>query len=246
MKFTDNSYDMLKELIAGFAETHNIEVSLVTYGVSHKPTTRIDCVKDAHSHEIYIYWNETADMATTVHGILNSLIDTYDLDVAGIYSKWPKTNPYLDYINTDIKVTNTLAHHWIYGGRCNGKTEYMKQLLNIIYGYHPNPMSIKNVIFNNPATIVFWEDGTKTVVKAQDGDVYDPEKGLAMAITKKALGNKGNYCNELKKWLEKYEPSDGPTVINLQIVGDKYREALDAWDEFIRRHGDPVPDGDNN
>ena len=59
---------------------------------------------------------------------------------------------------------------------------------------------IKKVIFNKPATIVFWEDNTKTVVKTQNGEAYDPEKGLAMAITKKALGNKGNYFNEIKKW----------------------------------------------
>ena len=64
---------------------------------------------------------------------------------------------------------------------------------------------IKNVIFNDPATIVFWEDGTKTVVKCQDGDEFDPEKGLAMAIVKKAYGNKGSYCNKLKKWLPKKE-----------------------------------------
>lgn len=63
--------------------------------------------------------------------------------------------------------------------------------------------SIKKVIFNDPATIVMWSDGTKTVVKAQDED-FDPEKGLAMAIAKKALGNKGNYCNEIKKWTETY------------------------------------------
>lgn len=60
--------------------------------------------------------------------------------------------------------------------------------------------SIKNVIFNDPATIIFWDDNTKTVVKAQDED-YDPEKGMAMAIAKKALGNQGNYCNVFKKWL---------------------------------------------
>ena len=65
--------------------------------------------------------------------------------------------------------------------------------------------AIKNVIFNEPATIVFWEDGSKTVVKCQDGDIYDPEKGLAMAISKKALGNQGNYCNEFKKWLSEDE-----------------------------------------
>lgn len=59
---------------------------------------------------------------------------------------------------------------------------------------------IKNVIFNDPATIIFWSDGTKTVVKAE-GEPFDPEKGLAMAIAKRVLGNKGDYYNEFKKWL---------------------------------------------
>lgn len=61
---------------------------------------------------------------------------------------------------------------------------------------------IKKVIFNEPATIVLWNDGTKTVVKCQEGDTYDKEKGLALCIAKKALGNKGNFNNEFKRWLE--------------------------------------------
>ena len=63
---------------------------------------------------------------------------------------------------------------------------------------------IEKVIINNPATIVFWKDGSKTVVKASNEE-FDPEKGLAMAIAKKALGNKGNYFNEIKKWLPEEE-----------------------------------------
>ena len=63
------------------------------------------------------------------------------------------------------------------------------------------PSPIKDVIFNDPATIVFWMDGTKTVVKAQDSEKFDPEKGLAMAIAKKALGNEGNYYEVFKTWL---------------------------------------------
>lgn len=65
-------------------------------------------------------------------------------------------------------------------------------------------LEIKDVIFNPPATIVFWEDGTKTVVKAQEED-FDREKGLAMAITKKALGNEGRYYETIKKWIKKWE-----------------------------------------
>ena len=59
---------------------------------------------------------------------------------------------------------------------------------------------IKDAIYNDPATIVFWEDGTKTVVKCKN-EKFDPEKGLAMAFSKKMLGNKGNYYNLFKKWL---------------------------------------------
>lgn len=63
------------------------------------------------------------------------------------------------------------------------------------------PLTVKKVHFNDPVTVVLWTDGTKTIVRCQDGDIYDPEKGLAMAIAKKALGNKGNYCEIFKKWL---------------------------------------------
>lgn len=69
------------------------------------------------------------------------------------------------------------------------------------------PAVIEKVIFNEPATIVFWSDKTKTVVKAEN-DTFDPEKGLAMAIAKKALGNQGNYYNTFKKWLPKEPEMD--------------------------------------
>ena len=36
--------------------------------------------------------------------------------------------------------------------------------------------SIKNVIFNPPATVVYWSDGTKTVVKCSVNDKFDPER----------------------------------------------------------------------
>jgi ribosomal protein L44E len=42
-----------------------------------------------------------------------------------------------------------------------------------------------------------------------------------MAITKKALGNQGNYCNELKKWTEHSLPS--------------YKSAMDEAMEENRR-----------
>ena len=65
---------------------------------------------------------------------------------------------------------------------------------------------IKNVYFNAPVTVVIWTDGSKTIVKANGDEPYDPEKGLAMAIAKKFMGDndtKSNYYDVFKKWLPK-------------------------------------------
>lgn len=58
---------------------------------------------------------------------------------------------------------------------------------------------IKKVIFNNPATIVLWKDGTKTVVKATKGDRFNKEKGLAFAMLKKIYGP--DYYKLIRRYL---------------------------------------------
>ena len=59
---------------------------------------------------------------------------------------------------------------------------------------------LKKVLFNPPATIAFWEDDTKTVVKCQNNDIFDPEKGIAMCYMKKFAGKQ--YGKNLEKALE--------------------------------------------
>lgn len=61
-------------------------------------------------------------------------------------------------------------------------------------------VKIKDVIFSDPATVVFWSDNTKTVVKTRGGEEYDKEKGLAMAIIKKITGNTRDYYEIFKEW----------------------------------------------
>lgn len=61
--------------------------------------------------------------------------------------------------------------------------------------------NIKDVIFNYPATIILWKDGTKTIVKAGEDEKYDPEKGFAMAVCKKMFGNEGNYYKVFKEYV---------------------------------------------
>ena len=96
--------------------------------------------------------------------------------------------------------------------------------------------NIKKVIFNNPATIVFWSDGSKTVVKAHNDD-YDPEKGLAMAIAKKALGNEGNYYNVFKKWLPKDDETieTDRTSLDELFYDQKVNDILNKAVEDIRK-----------
>ena len=63
---------------------------------------------------------------------------------------------------------------------------------------------IEKVIFNPPATIVMWSDGTKTVVKVHDygsGDVnsqFSKEYGLAMCVAKKFFGSRSQFLKAVE------------------------------------------------
>ena len=105
----------------------------------------------------------------------------------------------------------------------------VKMRLNL--NYMPN-LAIKDVIFNPPATIILWMDGTKTVVKDQGEVFYDPEKGMAMAVAKKAFGNQGNYYNQFKKYIdiwEKKQEAESTSSYANTVLGDlieKFRNSL--------------------
>lgn len=128
-----------------------------------------------------------------------------------------------DYVSNCISDRNNLTT-W------DDFSSTLKDLHKSVYGMTSMPTDtvfLKKVIYNDPATIAFWSDGTKTVVKAQPGDIFDPEKGLAMAIAKKACGNKGNYYNGFKKWLPK-EP-----VVKEEIIykPEKHEDTVEE-DEY--------------
>lgn len=58
---------------------------------------------------------------------------------------------------------------------------------------------LKEVRFCKPATIAWFEDGSKTVAIAGHGDKYDKEIGLAVCMLKRFLGNK-TYREVMDKW----------------------------------------------
>ena len=144
------------------------------------------------------------------NGIIDHLVDgTSALYAVRLFTK---TNPYsLDgcfcISGADLIEIGVNDMYPEVAKYCENDIAVTKEYVNNIYGVGGHIpatyFKIKKVIYNDPATIVLWEDGTKTVVKACEDDEYDPEKGLAMAISKKALGNKGNYYETFKKALPK-------------------------------------------
>lgn len=72
-------------------------------------------------------------------------------------------------------------------------TDSAKQKLHILdCNEQLKQLNIRKIIFNDNATIVFWGDRTKTVVKCCEMDIYSREAAIAIAILKKKVGN-NNY-----------------------------------------------------
>lgn len=79
------------------------------------------------------------------------------------------------YINEDIRRTQEMMD-------AVGKMIHEKEERKM-------PMTPKKIMRNGPATIVFWEDGTKTVVKKMPGDKDDIYAAFCAAFTKKHFGS---------------------------------------------------------
>lgn len=94
----------------------------------------------------------------------------------------------------------------------------------------PEPPKVTRVIFNDPATIVFWNDGTKTVVKCSPGDTYSKETGLAMAIAKKCLGNRRDFYETFKLWIPEIAEPEEPSVENMRKALYAYCEEFSSCD----------------
>lgn len=95
----------------------------------------------------------------------------------------------------------------------NGDIEITRRLFDTMTRYDkmyraPNFLDfhIKKVIFNPPATVVYWQDGSKTVAKCMPGDEFDPEKGIAMAIVRKVSERDPAIRKDIKNWVKEYVP----------------------------------------
>lgn len=130
------------------------------------------------------------------------------------------------YVDTDIASWYPIHQYCVNDVNC----------INELYSRRKR--EIKKVIFNGPATVVYWGDGTKTVVKCSKDDEFDPEKGLAMAIAKKFFGNENGYSKNIKKWVDTYEDKDADINIDtgaIGVVGNSFTDVIsDVVGDILR------------
>lgn len=62
------------------------------------------------------------------------------------------------------------------------------ELRLLAYGGEANAFLKDKVIFNGPATVVYWENGGKTITKCSKDDKFDPKLGFLMAFFEKTTG----------------------------------------------------------
>lgn len=80
---------------------------------------------------------------------------------------------------------------------------------------------ITKVMYHGPATIIFWSDGTKTVSKCSENDIWNPEMGFIMAYMKKLVGSE-----EVRKSVEDWVTGisfENDVEITIKDVRNKHK-----------------------
>lgn len=118
-----------------------------------------------------------------------------------------------------------------------------QQLREMLTVTVPNKFKIKRVIYNGPATIIFWDDGTKTVVKCHDEDNYDRRIGFLYACAKRlydlsgynkpSAENRKPFDSWIAAWTgrkaEVYEEEKKPETTPAQDVYGMVSRGIEFW-----------------
>lgn len=142
-------------------------------------------------------WRPDALTISTVTEGYPLYVANYELDIEE--PRWIMDNMYANLFINEERVpgiVNRVVFKEDYFSAIRAFSEVHMDITN--FNVRPK---INKVIFNDPATIIFWTDGTKTVVKCQEGDTYSKEIGFKTAYLKKMLGNDNTFNKEINKWV---------------------------------------------
>jgi hypothetical protein len=94
------------------------------------------------------------------------------------------------------------------------------------------------VILNDPATVVLWADGTKTVSKARggdDGDLFFPSVGVAACVFKKVMGREARLDDfeRLVRDAAWHYVNNGPTKLRSDAMAIRLAYATRGGDMTI-------------
>lgn len=114
-------------------------------------------------------------------------------------------------------------------------TKKIQKQDNICFGFY-GPF-IRKVVFNGPTTIVFWSDNTKTVVKCGPDDIFDKEKGLAMAICKKMACNDTRFHKVFKQWCKPDETNEDEVAYSkaMKELNQMAAQTRDGIERFLTK-----------
>lgn len=219
-------YELIQDMLTVRNELRNLarDMNLDLYFKQGGEPDKVCCViiRNDEYYNIICDLNKITDINKAIESVKEYIGTFPGRDLAGsfIVENKDKSSIYPSMMNVyDMDICSLYPTDYVMVGKCLHE--------NI---EHQLRFKIKKVIFNDPATIVIWADGSKTVVKCQPGDTFDKEKGLAMAISKRALGDKGRYCEEFKKWIPEIE--EEVKVINSEEIVGPYSDAMMAMKNF--------------
>lgn len=109
---------------------------------------------------------------------------------------------YFDFFGLDLVVNSVETFVDYFNGDTKVHIDAQVASKSRKYPTQVNPFNIKRVIFNGPATIVFWNDGTKTVVKCAEEEIYNKRTAIMWAIMKKAYGNSSRVNKAFDEFIE--------------------------------------------
>lgn len=114
------------------------------------------------------------------------------------------------------------------------------QDIRLKYCYIPPMYQPKQIIYNPPATIVFWKDGTKTIVKCSEGETFNKYFGFCAALAKKVYGNNNRVNKIVNGGLDqskKEQKKDGETAYKalVQKIMDLKLKSHCGYAEIARR-----------
>ena len=116
---------------------------------------------------------------------------------------WENKN-YIDYIEFS-KIPLVSKYNWKTDSekKKEEKEKEHKEKMNEAEKENARKIAIKfepkQILQNGPVTIVFWKDGTKTLVRRSENSADDPYSAFCAALAKKIYGNN----SRVKKILEK-------------------------------------------